>query len=571
MIVIDFKDTHLKVNKPDRILVAESLNQVQGLIKKVEALWNQGYYVAGFVSYEASPAFDAKLKVNPNNHLPLAWFAVFQAPDIEKDQNEIPKEDYAVSKWKSDCLKETYEEAIQAIHHAIAKGDTYQVNHTIRLHADFKGDAGAYYQHLTSLQSGYNAFLDIGQFQILSVSPELFFHWEQDTLITRPMKGTAKRGKTLHEDMLRAQQLKHSVKDRAENLMIVDLLRNDLGKIAIPGSVQVPSVFEIERYPTVWQMTSTIQATTRPTTTLTEVFTALFPCGSITGAPKQKTMDLISSLEQSPREAYCGTIGYLKPGGEAVFNVAIRTVIVDKKLGRATYGVGGGITWDSTSSGEYEEVITKAKILEMKPYAHQLLESIRLEEGAYTLLEKHLTRMKESADYFDYLFPQDEIKLQLQQLANKFPSGVYKVRLRLSSDGRIKIDAQETKEITQPVLAALALNPIDSKNIFLYHKTTERKIYEQHRTKGYFDTLLWNERGEITEFTIGNVVLEIDGKRVTPPIDSGLLAGTMRAKLLETGEVEEQIVYKEDIDRASSIWLVNSVRGWIEVKLEMKQ
>jgi para-aminobenzoate synthetase/4-amino-4-deoxychorismate lyase len=571
MIVIDFKDTHFKVRKPDQILIAEKIEQVQALIEEVETLWKQGYYVVGFVSYEAGPAFDAKLKVNPNNQLPLAWFAVFQNPEMEQEKLPISEEYYDRFKWKPDCSKESYEEAIQAIHHAISKGDTYQVNHTIRLHTDFKGDARAYYQHLTSLQSGYNAFLDIGQFQILSVSPELFFHWEQDKLITRPMKGTAKRGKTLQEDMLRAQQLKNSLKDRAENLMIVDLLRNDLGKIAIPGTVEVPSLFEIERYPTVWQMTSTIQAIIRPTTTLTDVFTSLFPCGSITGAPKRKTMEWISSLEQSPREAYCGTIGYLKPSGEAVFNVAIRTVIVDKEQGRATYGVGGGITWDSTSKGEYEEVITKAKILEMEPYTHQLLESIRLEEGTYRLLEKHLTRMKESANYFDYPFPQDDLQLQLEQLANKHPSGVYKVRLRLSSLGEIEVDAQELKEITPPVLATLAMDPIDSKNIFLYHKTTERKIYEQHRTKGYFDTLLWNERGEITEFTIGNVVLELDGKRVTPPIDSGLLAGTMRAKLLEAGEVEERIIYKEELSQARCIWLVNSVRSWIEVKLEMKQ
>jgi para-aminobenzoate synthetase / 4-amino-4-deoxychorismate lyase len=564
MIAINFKGFHLSVNQPERIMAAKTLDQVKPLLKEVESLWREGFYVVGFVSYEAGPAFDSKLKVNKDNKLPFAWFAVFRKSDQKLDKQS---EAYLAGEWKPDCSGETYQQAIQAIHHAIARGDTYQVNHTIRMQADFYGDAWGYYQHLAGLQSGYNAYIDTGDYQILSMSPELFFRWEQDQLITKPMKGTAKRGRYQQEDILRSAQLLDSTKDRAENLMIVDLLRNDLGKIAVPGTVQVPALFEIERYSTVWQMTSTVEAKTAPSTTLTDIFSALFPCGSITGAPKRKTMELITSLEQSPREVYCGAIGYLKPDGEAVFNVGIRTIIIEQPSNKATYGVGGGITWDSTSGGEYEEVITKAKILEANPYTHQLLESIRLENGTYPLMEKHLIRMLDSASYFDYPFPENEIKSQLALLSKQYPSGVHKIRLLLSLQGEIDIQAQQLQDVSQPIEATLAKTPISSKNVFLYHKTTNRKVYEEQKVAGFFDTLLWNEKEELTEFTIGNLVLELDGKLVTPPRDSGLLAGVMRAELLESGEVEERIVYREDLWRASAIWLVNSVRGWLKVKV----
>lgn len=564
MIAIDFKDFHLQVSRPEKILAAKKLNQVKPLFDEIEYLWREGYYVVGYVSYEAGPAFDPKLTVNKDNQLPLAWFAVFKGADHKINE---PSGVYQIGKWKPDCSQETYRQDIEIIHDAIARGDTYQVNHTIRMHADFKGDTWGYYQHLAGLQSGYNAYLDLGEYQILSISPELFFHWNQNELITRPMKGTAKRGRYEQEDNFRAQQLLQSAKDRAENLMIVDLLRNDIGKLAIPGTVHVPNLFTLEQYPTLWTMTSTINASTPVDATLTDIFTALFPCGSITGAPKRKTMELITSLEQSPREVYCGTIGYLKPGGEAVFNVGIRTVIIDQQLGRATYGAGGGITWDSTSGGEYEEVITKTKILEAQPYTHQLLESIRLENGTFPFLEKHLSRMSKSAGYFSYPFPENEIRTKLASLSQQYPSGVYKVRLLVSPQGKIEIQAEKLQSIDQPITATLAKEPVSSQNIYLYHKTTNREVYKEQKAAGFFDTLLWNEKGELTEFTIGNLVLELDGKLVTPHLDSGLLAGVMRADLLETGRVEERVVYREDLERASAVWLVNSVRGWLELKL----
>lgn len=563
MIEIDFMGVKIHQDKPELIIVAEELNQVIPALKEIEVLWKKGYYAVGYLSYEAAPAFDINLRVYHMNKMPLLWFAMFQQPTSPLIQQ---MGDFSVSTWKPNCSKEEYRQAIKAIHQAIERGDTYQVNHTIRLRADFQGDAYAFYQQLSALQSGYNAYLDIGRFQLLSVSPELFFHWKHLTLRTRPMKGTAKRGRWLTEDHLRARGLAESSKNLAENLMIVDLLRNDLGKIAVPSTVQVPSLFTVERYPTVWQMTSTIEATIQPKTTLVHILKALFPCGSITGAPKRKTMELISSLEQSAREAYCGTIGYLKPNDEAAFNVAIRTVVIDRKEATAEYGVGGGITWDSTSIGEYEEVTTKAQILTTRPKNFQLLESIRLENGSYTLRERHFHRLRESAEYFDFLFPQEEIEQKLSDLAKQYPLGIFKVRMLLSVTGEVELEVQELQKLQEPIQIAIAKKPISSDQIFLYHKTTQRQMYEQHRIAGAFDTILWNEREELTEFTIGNVVLELDGKKVTPPRESGLLAGTLRAELLEQGEIEELVLSKKDLRRATAIWLVNSVRGWVKVE-----
>ena len=256
------------------------------------------------------------------------------------------------------------------------------------------------------------------------------------------MKGTIERGNSLIEDEANANWLYHSEKNRAENVMIVDLLRNDLGRIAKPSSVQVPKLFEIEQYPTVHQMTSTITAKISPDTRLVDIFKALFPCGSITGAPKISTMDIIADLEQTPREVYCGTIGYITPNREAIFNVPIRTVIIDQKTGIATYGVGGGITWDSTTEGEYQEILTKASLLKKKRPSFQLLESLLLKDGSYFLLKEHLTRLKKSSKYFKYIFDLEKVEASLLHFAKKHLHGELKIRLLLSQNGETTIDGQ---------------------------------------------------------------------------------------------------------------------------------
>ena len=330
------------------------------------------------------------------------------------------------------------------------------------------------------------------------------------------MKGTTERGKSLEEDNANAQWLYHSEKNRAENVMIVDLLRNDLGTIAELGSVDVPILFEIEHYPTVHQMTSTITAQVSATTQLVDIFKALFPCGSITGAPKISTMDIIADLETTPREVYCGAIGYITPNKEAIFNVPIRTVVIEQQSGKAIYGVGGGITWDSTAEGEYQEIITKASVLEENRPEFQLLESLLLNEGEYFLMEEHLNRLENSAKYFGFPFDLEDVIKTLSMFASQNHLGVLKVRFLLEKNGEMTIEGQPIAQLKTPLKVKLADKPLERNNLFLYHKTTNREIYNRFQRKfpNVFDVLLWNEDGELTEFTNGNVVVEIDGYHV---------------------------------------------------------
>jgi para-aminobenzoate synthetase/4-amino-4-deoxychorismate lyase len=351
--------------------------------------------------------------------------------------------------------------------------------------------------------------------------------------------------------------------------MIVDLLRNDLGMIAEPGSVEVPQLKAIEKYPTVWQMTSTITADTNQGTTIIDIFKALFPCGSITGAPKIKTMEIIADIENSPREVYCGAIGFITPESEAVFNVPIRTVVIDKETGKAEYGVGGGITWDSELSEEYDEAFLKAKLLTVERPAYKLLESIKLSDGEYYLLNDHIDRMKQSAEYFDYRFSELYLRDRLQKYAEINRGTLQKVRVLLHENGEIEVLGQAIKPLDPEFKAILAEAPISRANPFLFHKTTNRDVYEgfQMNNPDFQDVLLWNEEGYITEFTNGNVVVKINGDLYTPPVESGLLAGTFRQELIRKKEIKVKNISKADLNNAEEIWFINSVRGKLKVNL----
>jgi para-aminobenzoate synthetase/4-amino-4-deoxychorismate lyase len=364
------------------------------------------------------------------------------------------------------------------------------------------------------------------------------------------MKGTVRRGRWPAEDRELAQWLANSPKDRAENVMIVDLLRNDLGKVSIPGSVRVSSLFDLERFETVWQMTSTVESTLRDGTSLVDLMSALFPCGSITGAPKIRTMQIIHELERFPRGAYTGAIGLLKPGGDCVFNVAIRTVVIDSEAGVATFGVGGGVTIDSTAEREYEECLVKSRFLHSTAGEFQLFESMLLEDGAYFLLEDHLARLNESAEYFG--FTGTRINADLERIAAENPRGSFKVRVTLWKDGRIESEVEAIEVRDEVRCVTLATEPVDSSDRFLFHKTTRRP--------GGGDVIFWNERGEITESTIANVVVSIEGELFTPPVHCGLLAGTFRNHLLKEGKIKERVITIEEFKSAKEFFLINSVR-----------
>ncbi|MEE3952495.1 aminodeoxychorismate synthase component I [Peribacillus frigoritolerans] len=553
---------------PKKVIIAHSIEDVLPQFQQVQEAIEQGNYAAGYVSYEAAPAFEQSFKVKDGAQMPLLWFGIFDKP--EEDIPEKMTGAFNLSEWQSETDSNAYRSGFQRIKSEIKKGNTYQVNYTMRLQSQFEGDDFAFFERLKRAQrSNYCAYLNVGTHRILSASPELFFRWEDGQLITRPMKGTVKRGTTLKGDQLNADWLAASEKNQAENYMIVDLLRNDLGMIAEPGSVKVPQLKAIEKYPTVWQMTSTITADTNPGTTIIDIFRALFPCGSITGAPKIKTMEIIADIENSPREVYCGAIGFITPESEAVFNVPIRTVVIDKETGKAEYGVGGGITWDSELSEEYDEAFLKAKLLTVERPAYKLLESIKLSDGEYYLLNDHIDRMKQSAEYFDYRFSELYLRDRLQKYTEINHGTLQKVRVILHENGEIEVSGQAIKPLGPEFTAILAETPISSANPFLFHKTTNRDVYEgfQMNNPDFQDVLLWNEEGFITEFTNGNVVVKINGDLYTPPVESGLLAGTFRQELIRKKEIKVKNISKADLNNAEEIWFINSVRGKLKVNL----
>lgn len=554
---------------PREIITASDVGEVRAALREVERAARAGLYAVGFVAYEAAPAFDRALVVR-EAATPLAWFGLFDAPAREGPGGV--GSGYSISEWKPSETRDAYERNVREVREAIARGDTYQANYTFRLRARFRGDAFAFYGRLRAAQpTRFGAYLDTGRFKILSASPELFFRRRGSRILTRPMKGTAARGRWSEEDEAACRALAHSEKNRAENIMIVDLLRNDLGRVAQVRTVRASSLFKIERHPTVFQMTSVVGARLRGCATLEEIFVALFPCGSVTGAPKVSTTRLISRLESSPRGVYCGAVGIVEPGGDATFNVPIRTVVVDSVEGTAEYGTGGGVTWDSTPGGEYEEALEKARLLTEDPSDFELLETLRLEGGRYHLLEEHVARLKASARYFDFRVSEESAREALAGHASaRARQTPRRVRLLVSREGCVRVESLELGETRGAQTVALARTPVDRRERFLYHKTTRRGVYESRLAErpGVFDVLLWNEQGELTEFTNGNVVLEIGGRRWTPPRDCGLLAGTLRESLLREREISERVLTKEDLARASRVWLINGVRGWVEVTFD---
>lgn len=568
----------LVFRNPVEIIAAYRLEEVQPALNRVNHKVQEGYWAAGFVTFEAAKAFNPALTTHPpKSDLPLAWFGVFKSAETLDFDDEAGilessiQEPQRPMEWIPSIPETTYAEHIDEILRRIAAGETYQVNYTFRLKSPFTGESLDHYRRIqAATRTPYSAFMDIGSHQLLSFSPELFYQTIDRSITVRPMKGTIRRGRWPAEDTLYESQLAASEKDRAENLMIVDLLRSDVGQIAQTGTVKVNDLFTVERYPTVFQMTSSISATLRNDVGLWETFQALFPSGSITGAPKVSTMSIIRELEQEPRGIYCGAIGYVKPGGDALFNVAIRTLSVEASRGLACYGIGGGITWDSAARSEYDEALSKAEWILNPERAVSLLETMLFDQGAYYLLDEHLARLESSAHYYNIPVNRRKVMETLAAHAKTLSTTQqFRVRMILSENGKISVQSTPIPPL-QPdfyPVVSVADWPVSKWNPQLYHKVANRKLYDtfRHHHPEYFDVLLWNEDGHLTEFTIGNLVVELDGKRITPPLSCGLLPGTMRAYLLATGVIEEQCITRKDLRNASQVWLINSVRRWVKV------
>lgn len=563
---------------PTSILRATTIGEVAGCLAEVERAVADGAYAAGFVTYEAAAAFALPVREPGSAGLPLVCFGLFSPQSVDSERALPRTGAYDTGEWQPSIDQPTYANAVQRIKSLIEAGETYQINFTFRLSTAFAGDALALLRDLDAAQDGpWGAYVDDGRHAICSASPELFFTVRGDRIECRPMKGTAPRGLWAAADRARADQLRSSPKNRAENVMVVDMARNDLGRIARTGSVAVTSLFEVERYPLQWQMTSTVRA--RGTARLPAMFEALFPSGSVTGAPKHRSMSIIRELEADPRGIYTGAIGYLSPHGRGHFNVAIRTVTIDRERGRAEFGVGSGIVWDSVDEDEYEECRLKASILLKPPrfsYAtghrpgFRMLETIGwTPAGGFALLPRHLERLRESAACFRFECDIRQVQALLENAVGDL-AGPAKVRVLVSQDGAIVCEGIDLDEASRgPVRVSLAVEPIDKADVFLYHKTTRRDVYELARASrpDRDAVLLWNRDGELTEATEANIVLELDGEKVTPPIECGLLAGTLRAELLHQGTITERRVTVADLQRATELWLINSVLGWVPATL----
>lgn len=527
---------------PIKIITAFNFDELKTAFAKIEELKNQ-YYIVGYLRYNA---FSGQ-----SSNFPLLYFEVFNSYNIYKTKNT-----------KKLLLNPTpcvnfceYSNAIKKIKEEIAKGNTYEVNYTYDFDIPFDGDELDLFNFLLSKQkTPYNFYIKNQYDTVLSFSPELFFEMQNNHILTKPMKGTIHRGKDKKEDKNLIEFLKNDIKNRAENVMIVDLLRNDLGRIAKVGTVNVSKLFEIETHKTLHQMTSQIEADLKENTTFFDIFKAIFPCGSITGAPKISTMKVISDVEKGERNIYCGAIGMISPK-ETIFSVPIRILQKTNEQNKFKYRVGGAIVWDSNAQDEWEETLTKTKFLNDE---FQIIETVKIENNSILFEKEHFKRMQKTAEHFGFKFKTPEIA--------KTDDGM--LRILLNRDGEIKT---ELKRITPAKTSKIAISPIiqNSKNEFLYYKTTYRPWYydsfQRIKNGEIYDEIFFNEKGELTEGARSNIVLQLNGNLYTPPVQCGLLNGVFRQELLKNNKCTEKILYKKDLEKAEKIFCVNSVRGMVEV------
>ena len=565
------KHRWLLFRNPLQVYRADTVEAIVTVFRAVEhQVEYNGLHAAGFISYEAGPAFDPALASPSPGGFPFLWFGLYREPE-QVTFPPLPAEAAATLSWEPSISQEKYQDCFRKIKAYIRAGETYQINYTFRLRGTpFPQDPWELFVRMVHAQGfGYGAYVNLEDWAVCSASPELFFTLADGVLRSRPMKGTIPRAQTQAEDLAQADRLAHSQKNRAENVMIVDMVRNDMGRIADGARVAVPDLFAIEKYPTLWQMTSTVHCSTGAS--VTDIFGALFPAASITGAPKVRATHIIAELENTPRRIYTGTVGFFSPGRKAQFNVAIRTVLIDKLNKTAEYGVGGGIVWDSEEVDELDECHTKARILTRPTPPFALLETLLwTPQAGYFLLESHLERLAASAAYFSRTVDIKALREQLNLLADTLPAIPHRIRLTLPPEQRPEVEAHPLVAKPRPYRIRLAQQPVNARDPFLYHKTTHRRVYEKAKSEapGYDDVVLWNEKKEVTESCIANIVVEREGRLLTPPACAGLLPGTYRSLLLKEGLIIEESLSIEDLHRCARIYLINSVRGMWEIRLD---
>lgn len=595
----------LLFTRPLRWLTCTAGDSPDEFLQEVDRWRTRGKYLAGWIAYEFGYTIEAALNslAPAGRNLssparPLAVLGVFDQPLIfdhssgllpdlgfSGETPSINDELFHIEDVRTNISREEYLAAIHRIKEYIAAGHTYQVNYTMKLNFSYSGSLASMYRILRRNQSvSYGAWIRRGGLDIMSFSPELFYRTDSTKITVRPMKGTLPRGRTSSEDAAGRKFLQEDTKNRSENIMIVDLLRNDLGRLLYNvngGRVQPRSIFDVETYESLLQMTSTVDGLLddgrQPS--MLEIMKAIFPCGSITGAPKIRTMEIIHELEKEPRGVYCGAIGYTSPD-RTVFNVPIRTMVLDG--GNGEMGIGSGIIHDSDPEAEWNESLLKANFLTRATPDFQLIETILWQPGTgYWLLDEHMQRLGDSAAYFLFTFDPEELQQLLRQQARQC-SSYTRVRVLLFRDGRLEITAH-------PLLGFQAVNPflpqepdplpvvsfseqvVETESSYLFHKTTHRKLYDDARKQaadqGVYEILFTNSKGEATEGSITNIFVEQDGQLVTPPVECGLLNGTFRRFLLNHNRVREQIISRLEVEQADAVFVGNSIRGMVRVRV----
>ena len=562
---------------PVEILRCDEPAEVEATLARIAGARARGLHAVGYLAYELGYALEPKLAplMPAGRDGPLIWMGLFHAPELLSRAQTAAFLDrevrgaHRLGEIRPSWDRAAYGRAFRQVRDYIAAGDVYQINLTFKLAFDVEGDPLSLYRELRGKQHvAYGAVIRTEADWILSLSPELFVRIDGNRAVGKPMKGTAARGPTPEADEAARAFLRSDEKSRAENLMIVDLIRNDLGRIARIGSVKVDGLFEVETYETVHQMISTVSARLLPDIGADEVIRRLFPCGSITGAPKIRAMEIIRELEAGPRDVYTGAIGWFAPDGDLCLNVAIRTLKIDR-AGRGEMGIGSGLVYDSDEAAEYEECLLKARFLTVPHRPFELIETMLWQrEAGWTLMERHLDRLHRSAAYFGFPCDPETVRAQLEAASLGFAGACCRVRLLLDRDGAIRIAATAIPVPSTAGLMRYAISDraTDSRDPFLFHKTTRRELYDGEferlsRETGCDEVLFLNERGELTEGSRTNLFLERGGRLLTPPLSSGLLDGTLRRELLATGRAQEAVLTLDDLARAEHVFLGNSVRG----------
>ncbi len=584
-----------RFQNPRELITARKVSEIEPAFNRIRHHLQEGYYVAGWISYETGLSLEDKLQslCRSSHATPFLSFGVYgniaklSSEDSENYWLEKSRtNEYVIENPELNISRQDYETAVDKIHKFLKAGDIYQVNFTLKSLFSFAGSPESYFAALRKAQKvQYGAFIKSDELSVLSLSPELFFQKRGRKIHVRPMKGTCPRGRTVAEDRQNADFMRNDEKNRAENLMIVDLLRNDLAKCSTVSSVKVKSLYDVEKYRTLFQMTSSIEAEVSEGIDAIDLLRALFPCGSVTGAPKIRAMEIISELENEARGIYTGAIGYMSPDGDCCFSVPIRTITISSD-GQGEMGIGSAIVADSQAGAEYDECLLKAQFATGNFGDFELFETLRWSGGknaasdvsrdrqsGYHLLDLHMARLKSSAEYFDFSCDEQAILNDLQAHAGWLEADkIWKTRLLLSQTGEISITSIPHEPEEKTALVTLSGKTVDSRNPMIFHKTTDRTLYDtelasHQREYGSYDVLFVNERGELTEGAFNNIFLKVADILYTPCLTSGLLNGTLRQSILRDPQIrlEERILTVEDLEKAEKIYMGNSLRGMVEV------